>query len=208
MILDKKELFKKIVSKPPIGYGITPVMDNFKKKLLEELKTSAGKELELASVSPETIAKIENNAKTLTSRWQILWKGSKVARQLNKALPFINGSIDIPILKDSPEGEITSPTKVKPSTSKSVKKKLLFSDKKPRTQRREVAEIAKNRDPTALYKAASSKIGKIDQNKAFVMRMMDRKPEMASKFKKYYELHRKKKGRYLHILYYSSSTVL
>ena len=66
-----------------------------------------------------------------------------------------------------------------------------------RAQRNVVAAISKGQDPNALYKAASKKIGTIDADKGYVMRLMDRKPEMASKLKKYHLLHRKNKGIFL-----------
>ena len=53
-------------------------------------------------------------------------------------------------------------------------------------------------DPKVLYKVASKKIGqipdKISKAKGYIMRLMDRKPEMGEKFKKYHLLARKNKG--------------
>ena len=93
-----------------------------------------------------------------------------------------------------PTGENLDPNK--PATSSSSSRKRPFIENKYRAQQYEVAEIAKDRHPKALYRAAASKIG---GDKAYVMRRMEEKPNLAKKLKKATIAIKKKKGTSLNI---------
>ena len=98
----------------------------------------------------------------------------------------IHGEFNIEIVKVGPTGENIDPNK--PAISS---RKKPFMEKKYRAQQNEVAEIAKDRHPKALYRAAASKIG---GDKAYVMRKMDKNPNLAKKLKKTIIVMKKKKG--------------
>ena len=115
---------------------------------------------------------------------------------------YVNGEFIIQINKVGSAGEDLQPKSPPPSkanTSTSIGKKKgpvprPYLEKGDRAQRNDVAAISKGQDHNALYKAASRKIGKIDADKGYIMRLMNRKPGMASKLKKFHLLHRKNKG--------------
>lgn len=116
-----------------------------------------------------------------------LWT-TKAHYKTNQALPYVKGDFNIPILRVGPTGET-----VLPSTSKGPKKSSSgikkgpvpkqFLEKGVRAQQLEAAKIANGQDPNALYQAASSKIGKINKDVAYIMRKMKDKPQTASKFR-------------------------
>ena len=60
------------------------------------------------------------------------------------------------------------------------------------SQRKEVAAFVKNHDQELVFRAASKY--KFTKDAPYVMRLIKRKPEVASKIKKWYQLERKKKG--------------
>ena len=112
---------------------------------------------------------------------------------------FVTGEFIIQIVKVGPAGEELPPKSPpsKASTSSSIGKKpgplpKPFLEKGDRAQRNDVAAIiSEGHDKNALYKAASRQIGK---DKGYVMRLMNRKPGMAKKLKKFHLLDRKNKG--------------
>ena len=109
---------------------------------------------------------------------------------------YVNGDFVIQVVKVGPTGE-ELPLPSKASTSSSIGKKpgplpKPFLEKGDRAQRNDVAAIiSEGHDKNALYKAASRQIGK---DKGYVMRLMNRKPGMAKKLKKFHLLDRKNKG--------------
>ena len=124
-------------------------------------------------VHPETFEKIEQVAKNFKAKTSGDWK--KLRYNADRVEAKIQGEFNIEIHKVDLDGENLVPNK--PATSS---RKRPFMEKKIRAQQYEVAEIAKGQHPKALYRAAASKIG---GDKAYVMRRMDEKPNLATKLK-------------------------
>ena len=72
-----------------------------------------------------------------------------------------------------------------------------FQERGTSSQRKEVAAFVKNHDQELVFRAASKY--KFTKDAPYVMRLIKRKPEVASKIKKWYQLERKKKGTYYYI---------
>jgi len=138
---------------------------------------------------PKPLKKIDQVAKNFKAKISGDWK--KLRYNADRVEAKIQGEFDIEIHKVGLEGENLDPNKLASSS-----RKRPFMEKKIRAQQYEVAEIAKDRHPKALYRAAASKIG---GDKAYVMRRMDEKPKLAKKLKKTVIAIKKKKGISLHI---------
>ena len=100
----------------------------------------------------------------------------------------IKGHFDIEIIRVGKDGLPLdqTPSSSKPSSSTGTKRKgpdpLPYSEKRDRSQRRYVAALAKKLDgidPNALYRVASSQIGKVDKNMEYVMGQMKDNPRAA-----------------------------
>ena len=110
----------------------------------------------------------------------------------------MTGEFNIQVVKVGADGLKKDPKtpKVGPSPKKKGPVPRPFLERGLRSQQYEAATIAENQDPNALFKAAASKIGDVDKDKAYVMHKMDNTPGAASKFKKLYIRNKKKKGMY------------
>ena len=147
-------------------------------------------------LAPETIGIVKDHARRFKSEMKKLYT-TKASYKYEKALPYVNGDFNIPILKVGPDGEMLLPT---PKTPKIAGKKRgpepkPFLEKKKRARQYAAAKIAKGQDGHALMQAASSKIGKFNKDVAYVTRKIMDKPQQASKFR--HLMKKKNKGIYL-----------